>query len=157
MEKTTKLARAVPPATALCVLCAYAAVANDSAVPIAGKRNRKPGSGSISAEGKRPGRQLPETVVPNRAPSNPRPAEQAAGYDERNRKPGSVFEKKTAKRPTGATGSDIDAAKRPATGRIRGAPPDRTASKRPDLPVRIVCRGEGAHAGFRKRKLTYKT
>ena len=25
MEKTTKLARAVPPATALCVLCAYAA------------------------------------------------------------------------------------------------------------------------------------
>lgn len=94
MEKTTKLARAVPPATALCVLCAYAAVANDSAVPIAGKRNRKPGSGSISAEGKRPGRQLPETVVPNRAPSNPRPAEQAAGYDERNRKPGSVFEKK---------------------------------------------------------------
>ena len=153
MEKTTKLARAVPPATALCVLCAYAAVANDSAVPIAGKRNRKPGSGSISAEGKRPGRQLPETVVPNRAPSNPRPA----GYDERNRKPGSVFEKKTAKRPTGATGSDIDAAKRPATGRIRGASPDRTASKRPDLPVRIVCRGEGAHAGFRKRKLTYKT
>ena len=153
MEKTTKLARAVPPATALCVLCAYAAVANDSAVPIAGKRNRKPGSGSISAEGKRPGRQLPETVVPNRAPSNPRPAE----YDERNRKPGSVFEKKTAKRPTGATGSDIDAAKRPATGRIRGASPDRTASKRPDLPVRIVCRGEGAHAGFRKRKLTYKT
>ena len=114
-------------------------------------------SGSISAEGKRPGRQLPETVVPNRAPSNPRPAEQAAGYDERNRKPGSVFEKKTAKRPTGATGSDIDAAKRPATGRIRGASPDRTASKRPDLPVRIVCRGEGAHAGFRKRKLTYKT
>ena len=112
MEKTTKLARAVPPATALCVLCAYAAVANDSAVPIAGKRNRKPGS---------------------------------------------VFEKKTAKRPTGATGSDIDAAKRPATGRIRGASPDRTASKRPDLPVRIVCRGEGAHAGFRKRKLTYKT
>ena len=103
MEKTTKLARAVPPATALCVLCAYAAVANDSAVPIAGKRNRKPGSGSISAEGKRPGRQLPETAVPNRAPSNPRPAEQAAGYDERNRKPGSVFEKKTAKRPTGAT------------------------------------------------------
>ena len=147
MEKTTKLARAVPPATALCVLCAYAAVANDSAVPIAGKRNRKPGSGSISAEGKQPGRQLPETVVPNRA----------AGYDERNRKPGSVFEKKTAKRPTGATGSDIDAAKRPATGRIRGASPDRTASKRPDLPVRIVCRGEGAHAGFRKRKLTYKT
>jgi len=143
MEKTTKLARAVPPATALCVLCAYAAVANDSAVPIAGKRNRKPGSGSISAEGKRPGRQLPETAVPNRAPSNPRPAEQAAGYDERNRKPGSVFEKKTAKRP--------------ATGRIRGASPDRTASKRPDLPVRIVCRGEGAHAGFRKRKLTYKT
>ena len=122
MEKTTKLARAVPPATALCVLCAYAAVANDSAVPIAGKRNRKPGSGSISAEGKRPGRQLPETAVPN-----------------------------------GATGSDIDAAKRPATGRIRGASPDRTASKRPDLPVRIVCRGEGAHAGFRKRKLTYKT
>ena len=155
MGKTTKLARAVPPATALCVL--YAAVANDSAVPIAGKRNRKPGSGSISAEGKRPGRQLPETAVPNRAPSNPRPAEQAAGYDERNRKPGSVFEKKTAKRPTGATGSDIDAAKRPATGRIRGASPDRTASKRPDLPVRIVCRGEGAHAGFRKRKLTYKT
>ena len=153
MEKTTKLARAVPPATALCVLCAYAAVANDSAVPIAGKRNRKPGSGSISAEGKRPGRQLPETAGPNRAPS----AEQAAGYDERNRKPGSVFEKKTAKRPTGATGSDIDAAKRPATGRIRGASPDRTASKRPDLPVRIVCRGEGAHAGFRKRKLTYKT
>ncbi len=94
MEKTTKLARAVPPATALCVLCAYAAVANDSAVPIAGKRNRKPGSGSISAEGKRPGRQLPETAVPNRAPSNPRPAEQAAGYDERNRKPGSVFGKK---------------------------------------------------------------
>ncbi len=156
MEKTTKLARAVPPATALCVLCAYAAVANDSAVPIAGKRNRKPGSGSISAEGKRPGRQLPETAVPNRAPSNPRPA-QAAGYDERNRKPGSVFEKKTAKRPTGATGSDIDAAKRPATGRIRGASPDRTASRRPDLPVRIVCRGEGSHAGFRKRKLTYKT
>ena len=112
MEKTTKLARAVPPATALCVLCAYAAVAN-----------RKPGSGSISAEGKRPGRQLPETVVPNRAPSNPRPAEQAAGYDERNRKPGSVFEKKTAKRPTGATGSDIDAAKRPATGRIRANGP----------------------------------
>ena len=147
MEKTTKLARAVPPATALCVLCAYAAVANDSAVPIAGKRNRKPGSGSISAE----------TAVPNRAPSNPRPAEQAAGYDERNRKPGSVFEKKTAKRPTGATGSDIDVAKRPATGRIRGASPDRTASRRPDLPVRIVCRGEGAHAGFRKRKLTYKT
>ena len=143
MEKTTKLARAVPPATVLCVLCAYAAVANDSAVPIAGKRNRKPGSGSISAEGKRPGRQLPETVVPNRAPSNLRPAEQAAGYDERNRKPGSVFEKKTAKRP--------------ATGRIRGASPDRTASGRPDLPVRIVCRGEGAHAGFRKRKLTYKT
>ena len=143
MEKTTKLARAVPPATALCVLCAYAAVANDSAVPIAGKRNRKPGSGSISAEGKRPGRQLPETAVPNRAPSNPRPAEQAAGYDERNRKPGSVFEKKTAKRP--------------ATGQIRGASPDRTASRRPDLPVRIVCRGEGAHAGFRKRKLTYKT
>ena len=157
MEKTTKLARAVPPATALCVLCAYAAVATDSAVPIPGNRNPTPGPGRISADGKRPGRQLPETAVPNRAPSNPRPAEQAAGYDERNRKPGSVFEKKTAKRPTGATGSDIDAAKRPATGRIRGASPDRTASKRPDLPVRIVCRGEGAHAGFRKRKLTYKT
>ena len=107
MEKTTKLARAVPPATALCVLCAYAAVANDSAVPIAGKRNRKPGSGSISAEGKRPGLQLPETAVPNRAPSNPRPAEQAAGYDERNRKSGSVFEKKTAKRPACAGSSDI--------------------------------------------------
>lgn len=157
MEKTTKLARAVPPATALCVLCAYAAVANDSAVPIAGKRNRKPGLRQHKRRREATRRQLPETVVPNRAPSNPRPAEQAAGYDERNRKPGSVFEKKTAKRPTGATGSDIDAAKRPATGRIRGASPDRTASKRPDLPVRIVCRGEGAHAGFRKRKLTYKT
>ena len=157
MEKTTKLARAVPPATALCVLCAYAAVANDSAVPIAGKRNRKPGSGSISAEGKRPGLQLPETAVPNRAPSNPRPAEQAAGYDERNRKSGSVFEKKTAKRPACAGSSDIGAESRLAAWRIQGASPDRAASERPDLPVRIACMGEGAHAGFRKRKQTYKT
>lgn len=96
MEKTTKLARAVPPATVLCVLCAYAAVANDSAVPIAGKRNRKPGLRQHKRRREATRRQLPETVVPNRAPSNLRPAEQAAGYDERNRKPGSVFEKKTA-------------------------------------------------------------
>ncbi|MFQ8826711.1 MAG: hypothetical protein ACLR76_03875 [Alistipes sp.] len=82
MEKTTKLARSVPPAIALCVLCAHTAVADDSAVPIAGKRNRTPGFGSISAEGKRPGRQWPEMAMPNREPSNPCPAEQAAGYDE---------------------------------------------------------------------------
>ena len=156
MEKTTKLARSVPPTIALCVLCAHTAVADDSAVPIAGKRNRTPGFGSISAEGKRPGRQLPETAVPNRAPSNPRPA-QAAGYDERNRKSGSVFEKKMAKRPACAVSSDIGAARRLAAWRIQGASPDRAASERPDLPVRIACMGERVRAGFRKRKLTYKT
>ncbi len=157
MEKTTKLARSVPPTIALCVLCTHTAVADDSAVPIAGKRNRTPGFGSISAEEKRPGRQWPEMAMPNREPSNPCPAEQAAGYDERNRKSGSVFEKKMAKRPACAGSSDIGAESRLAAWRIQGASPDRAASERPDLPVRIACMGERVRAGFRKRKLTYKT
>lgn len=132
MEKTTKLARSVPPAIALCVLCTHTAVADDSAVPIAGKRNRTPGFGSISAEGKRPGRQLPETAMPNREPSNPCPAEQAAGYDERNRKSGSVFEKKTAKRPACAGSSDIGAESRLAAWRNKAR---RRTARRASGPI----------------------
>lgn len=116
-----------------------------------------PGSGSISAEGKRPGRQLPETVVPNRAPSNPRPANKrpdtTSGTASRVR-----FLRK--KRQNGRPVRQVPTSTR-QNGRPRvGYEVRRRTVRRANGPISrsgSFVAEEGAHAGFRKRKLTYKT